>query len=208
MRRNGEETKRRIRTTAASLFMVRGFHGTSIRMIAAEADVNIAHVSYHFGGKQGLLENIVTDFLEGYLAVLESNPIEEEEELRLIHVVHSLLNYQQDHHQEARFVLREMTIDSTLMREVMTTYLQKERYILHELLDESSGQRVNNKEPDEWDVLQLRSMLTMPFLHPEYIREVFHLEPRSQLFLKQYTAYIRRYLEESGLLQKRSSYKV
>ncbi|MBV7529549.1 transcriptional regulator, TetR family [Chitinophaga jiangningensis] len=43
---------------AERLFADKGFHGTSVRDIAQEADVNIAMISYYFGSKDKLLEAV------------------------------------------------------------------------------------------------------------------------------------------------------
>ncbi|NIG55175.1 TetR/AcrR family transcriptional regulator [Chitinophaga sp. Cy-1792] len=43
---------------AERLFADKGFHGTSVRDIAQEADVNIAMISYYFGSKEKLLEAV------------------------------------------------------------------------------------------------------------------------------------------------------
>ncbi|QJB32422.1 helix-turn-helix transcriptional regulator [Chitinophaga oryzae] len=45
-------------TVAERLFAEKGFHGTSVRDIAQEADVNIAMISYYFGSKDKLLEAV------------------------------------------------------------------------------------------------------------------------------------------------------
>lgn len=50
------DTKERLLDAAERLFAERGVSGTSLRDITAEADANLASVSYHFGGKDGLLE--------------------------------------------------------------------------------------------------------------------------------------------------------
>lgn len=42
--------------SAERLFAENGFHGSSIRDIAKDADVNIAMISYYFGSKEKLLE--------------------------------------------------------------------------------------------------------------------------------------------------------
>jgi len=44
---------------AEKLFARRGFHGTSLRDITGEADVDLALVNYHFGGKKQLLIAVV-----------------------------------------------------------------------------------------------------------------------------------------------------
>ncbi|WP_055489493.1 TetR family transcriptional regulator [Streptomyces sp. TP-A0356] len=47
-------TKARIARVAQALFLERGYQGTTLRAVAAEADVDVALISYHFGSKQGL----------------------------------------------------------------------------------------------------------------------------------------------------------
>ena len=49
---------------ARELFGQRGFHGTSLRQIAAQAKVNPALISYHFGDKGGLFKAMLEDALD------------------------------------------------------------------------------------------------------------------------------------------------
>jgi len=53
------DKKEHIISTAIELFAERGFEGTSIRDLAAKADVNIAMVNYYFGSKDKLFEAMV-----------------------------------------------------------------------------------------------------------------------------------------------------
>lgn len=50
------DTKTRILDAAEKLFGEKGFDGTSLRDITAEADVNLAAVNYHFQSKDTLIE--------------------------------------------------------------------------------------------------------------------------------------------------------
>ncbi len=52
------ETKYVIMNAAEELFAAAGYNATSLRAITQAAEVNLAAVNYHFGGKQGLLEAI------------------------------------------------------------------------------------------------------------------------------------------------------
>ncbi len=52
------DTKTRIMDTAEALFGAKGFNATSLRAITQSANVNLAAVNYHFGGKLGLLEAV------------------------------------------------------------------------------------------------------------------------------------------------------
>lgn len=56
------DIKTRILQAAKKLFAVQGFDGTTIRQICEEAGVNIALVSYHFGGKENLFGALFETF--------------------------------------------------------------------------------------------------------------------------------------------------
>jgi len=47
-------TRQRLIEAAGQLFAEKGFNGTSIRQVCAQAKVNLSAVDYHFGGKEGL----------------------------------------------------------------------------------------------------------------------------------------------------------
>ena len=53
-RRPGDATRAAIIDAALRAFGERGYDGASTRAIAAEAGTNVASISYHFGGKDGL----------------------------------------------------------------------------------------------------------------------------------------------------------
>ena len=59
----GEETRAILIETGARLFGQNGYHGVSMRTLAAEAGVNLATVGYHFGGKAGLYEAILDEII-------------------------------------------------------------------------------------------------------------------------------------------------
>ncbi len=59
-----QDTKERLLDTAEELFAVHGFSATSLRMITAEAGVNLASIHYHFGSKEKLIEAVFTRRLE------------------------------------------------------------------------------------------------------------------------------------------------
>ncbi|MDO7906789.1 TetR family transcriptional regulator [Paenibacillus sp. JX-17] len=56
------DIKMRIMLAAKKLFSQKGYDGTSIRQICEEACANVALVSYHFGGKEGVFQAIFEHF--------------------------------------------------------------------------------------------------------------------------------------------------
>jgi AcrR family transcriptional regulator len=59
----GEETREKLLKVGLKLFAMNGFNGVSMRSLAAEAEVNLATVGYHFGGKQGLYEAVIEEIV-------------------------------------------------------------------------------------------------------------------------------------------------
>jgi len=62
--------------SAIKLFSNKGFEGTSVREIAADAGVNVAMINYYFESKEKLFESVVeyrTSFLKGIFAELVNN---------------------------------------------------------------------------------------------------------------------------------------
>ena len=58
------ETRQRLLDAGVRLFAEHGFRSVSVRDLCTEANVNIAAINYHFGGKQELYEAIFADILD------------------------------------------------------------------------------------------------------------------------------------------------
>lgn len=67
----GEETRRRVVTTALRLFAERGYEGVSTREIAAEAAVNPPALQYYFDSKDGLYRACVEMVADGVRELIE-----------------------------------------------------------------------------------------------------------------------------------------
>lgn len=181
-------TKEKIMEQATILFTNKGYTGTSVRDIALKSGVNVSLISYYFGGKKGLLEALMVDFLEGYLKELERAHQKNHSDAfeKFMDIVSASLTYMQKHHLRARFVLREMTLDSTLVREITSTYLMKEKHIYATVLKQGIDDGTFPPIPMNWMIMQVRGMVTMPFLHHQYVREVFQLHPHHPHFIVAY----------------------
>lgn len=62
--RSAQGTKDRLLDAAEALFMTHGFEATSLRLITAAAEVNLAAVNYHFGSKEELFQAVLTRRLD------------------------------------------------------------------------------------------------------------------------------------------------
>ncbi len=79
------DIKQRIIDVASKLFAEKSFEGASVREIAALCHVNIAMISYYFGGKEGLYLECIAKFAKGRSEVLQKIliPVETETEFKV-----------------------------------------------------------------------------------------------------------------------------
>ncbi|MGM7720831.1 forespore capture DNA-binding protein RefZ [Metabacillus sp. Hm71] len=183
------DTKQKILNAAIYLFNSKGFTGTSVREIANRANVNVAHISYYFKGKGGLLEYLVSQYYEEYIRVIEDNYAQLKygnAHIVLSKTILDILNYQHENRQLSRLVYREVTVDSVLIREVMTTYLTKEKYYIKAVIEQGIEEGSIRKGFVPHMIIQLRSLLHMPYLQPQYMSEVLHIQPHEAYFVHQY----------------------
>lgn len=186
-----KDTKQKVAHAAVLLFNNKGYDGTSVREIAKKADVNPALISYYFGSKNGLLEFLMTQYLEGYVGIMEEiyhNRADVSPRECLIEIVAGIMDYQQNHHHLTRFAHREISMDTVLIREVMTTYLSKEKYFFKSVLEKGMETGHFRNLPIPTTIMQLKGMLSMPYLNPQYVMEVLHVYPHEKYFNKVYVS--------------------
>lgn len=82
---SGDDARELLLNAAIPLFAKKGFSGTSVKDIADKAGVNVALVSYHFGGKEGLYKTCIENFGKNRLAATERilQPAQTREECRV-----------------------------------------------------------------------------------------------------------------------------
>jgi len=60
----GEDTRRRILDAAFEVFASEGYEGTSTRLLAERADVNLPAIQYYFGSKEGLYRAVIDSIIK------------------------------------------------------------------------------------------------------------------------------------------------
>jgi TetR/AcrR family transcriptional regulator, regulator of cefoperazone and chloramphenicol sensitivity len=112
-------TREAIVAAAMRLFAEKGYAAASIREIAAAAGTNVASISYHFGGKEGLraaCAGQVVELMGGVLAAARRDEVLPEDPAAATAVLEELvgsvvrfLMLEPRAQQVAGFILREMT---------------------------------------------------------------------------------------------------
>lgn len=199
-----QSTKDAIVEAAILLFNEHGFNGTSIRDIAKKANVNVSNIAYYFENKRGLLEHCFTEYFEAYLYQIESgfNYKEEGALGRIKKITEKILRFQCENIHLTRLVLREISIDSQMMREIMSTYCVKERYFFKKVFEEGIRTKEFHTFSINYMIIQYKSLLAMPFLNTYYLAEVLQVFTTESYFVKKYTKEIEIWLENVICNQK------
>lgn len=82
--RNQLDAFERIVNASAELFSIYSFHSVSVREIAKKANVNISMISYYFGGKAGILIEIINRFFDLHFGVIKASIIDTDTEEQTI----------------------------------------------------------------------------------------------------------------------------
>lgn len=183
--KSAAHTRRRILEAAVKLFDAHGYDGTSVRQIAEAAKVNLALISYHFQGKQGVLEVLISQYYETFFHILakESKLAENVPPMdKLLHMVRLYVYFQRDHAAITRLIQRELSVESMLAREVMTLYIHQWKHEFTMIIEEGMNQGDFEKVPVDYCLLAMSSLLIYPYLNPQSVREVYYLEPASDDF--------------------------
>ncbi len=112
MTKRKKDPKLKIYKTAVTLFARYGYAAVGVRDIAKKADVNISMISYYFGGKIGVLREIIEHFFDGYIGRIASIKIEShttEDTIRAI--IDNVVTYIRVNTKEAIIVFGELPHD-------------------------------------------------------------------------------------------------
>ena len=105
------ETRKQIITAATQLFADNGFEAVSIRQIAQATDTNIALVSYYFGSKEGLFQEILnTRYPEAKQMLQDMNAADITPIKKLYKAINFYTNRIFDNPNFNKIMLREMSL--------------------------------------------------------------------------------------------------
>ena len=204
---DNQNSKEKILKVASKLFAQKGFAGTSVREISKAAGVNVAMISYFWGGKKELFQGIVNNTIEKQTRYAKS-------------ALDFAIN-PEDLSKEQQIELMYRTVDkaieffySDMSSELLTilTHGQKEKEIFGNLPLFKYGKKLfaalfNLKENDKEVILTLVSIITLinaPRLMPNFSLQLmnqrtFHQED-VKIIRKNVRTYMNALLREHGLI--------
>ncbi|MGH8389975.1 MAG: TetR/AcrR family transcriptional regulator [Pseudomonas sp.] len=145
---DGEVTRTRILETAGRLFAQTGFAETTSKAIAAEAEVDLASINYHFGSRIGLYQTVLAEahrriiHLDDLLQIAERNE-GAEEKLRAFFTI--LVDAAQSGRGWHTGVLaRELLAPSSNLQVLFTEELQPKLAVILGILSEITAIPISN----------------------------------------------------------------
>ncbi|MFD1019053.1 forespore capture DNA-binding protein RefZ [Thalassobacillus hwangdonensis] len=190
-------TKQIVMNAACRLFFLKGYHGTSVRDIAGQANVNVSLINYHFKSKQGLLETLIVDYYELYLERIEQNMKETKDCHpldQICRLIDDILHYKQEHHQLTCLIQRELSMDNQFVREMLVTYLSKENHLLYSLFKKVVSKKVADSRESKFLFLQLKGMLQAPYAMPNDWKDFVTFDQSHHYFATHYSRTVQRWV--------------
>ncbi len=110
MSSDASDAKSHILNTSVQLFSTQGYKETTIRNISKVACVNVSMISYYFGGKDGILKEIVKGIAEGLSSLLSQFDLNDM--AVTMDVLKRLLSYLENHRSQIKILFNEMGKES------------------------------------------------------------------------------------------------
>ena len=169
-------TEDKIKKTALSLFLEKGFERTSIRDIALKAKINIALLNYYFRSKENLFNSIFSTLLEKYTPTLNgilgsSLPLEEKIHLYVEEYIDILL----ENPKLTYFVLSVLHRNPdkiTQMKIFQSLYNTGD--FSKQFMEEVRKGNIKEVDPTQFFINML-SLITFPFTIKQVIMEKNHM---------------------------------
>lgn len=170
-----QDARDKLLSAGTELFAVQGFASVSIRELATAAGVNSALISYHFGGKAGLYEAVVTaqyERLVGKFEAIAASTATMEEKIRMYADV-IRRNHTEDQPLMARLIQGELTSPTACLENVVRKYTVRIAGIISGVLRQGIQSGTFRQDIDPvFAAMTLAGMLNFYFILREVTKAV------------------------------------
>jgi AcrR family transcriptional regulator len=130
-----KDTKRNILEAAMTLFAQKGYHAVGIREITKTAQVNIAMVNYYFGGKIGILKEIINQAYERHRQAITQANIELPPEEHIKLVIKNYIDFFRENTELALVAFDTVPFDIPEIIDLKISWAEKHMELLHKLFN-------------------------------------------------------------------------
>lgn len=198
MQDNKPQDKREdILDVAERLFAEHGFEAVSVREISKAADINIAMVSYYFGSKEKLYEEVVhrklisSELIEKFI---EHYPTYQE---KLFAIVDLFINkfFERRHFQN--IIFREMAMNQrTAMTELITTRVHQNFSVVYDVIEKGIKHKEFKKVDVELTVMTIIGVVKTYTTSGTIACKVLKIEEVENVYTDKFKARLKKHLRE------------
>ncbi|HVW99882.1 MAG TPA: TetR family transcriptional regulator [Candidatus Babeliaceae bacterium] len=198
-----------ILNAAMDLFAQKGFEGTSVREIAAQAQVNPAMISYYFESKEKMLEQLIehkTSYLRGIFEGLINNPsLTQMEKMEV--VIESYVDRMSGSPRFSHIIHRELSLEKReRLKEGISGVLLKNFYAATSIIETGIQSGEFNEVDAELTMVTLIGAVNYLFSSETMCRKILHkgkdFNPYKSKMLKERLSTHLKLLMRSHLLKK------
>ena len=172
----------KILQAATKLFAQDNFSAVSIKQIAAASGVNSALISYYFGGKKNLYQEVLYTEADKFLKLQEKIKARTESPLsKLRSYVESIAEMQLQHPYKMHLIYRELLSPQPMFENYVKNRLYKVHQFMAELVNEAiaCGEIVTAIKPTHV-AFTLEGIIMFFFLTQGQIRQIGNFDQRSE----------------------------
>lgn len=186
-----------ILNVAEILFAEQGFEAVSVREISKAADINIAMISYYFGSKEKLYEDVVNRKL------ISSKMIEEYIKRfptyndKLIAIVDMFITKFFERRNFQNIIFREMAMNQrTAMTELITTRLHENFSLLSDVISKGIKNKEFRKVDVELTVITIFGVVKTYTTSGLIACKVLKIEDMEEVYNDKHKTRLKKYLQE------------
>jgi len=182
---------------AERLFAEQGFEAVSIREISKEADINIAMVSYYFGSKEKLYEEVIKRKLIIPDAIRSEIDKYEKSSDKLFALVDMYLNRLFENRQFQNIIFREISVHQRSdMSDTIVAQVLKNFTIVIDIIQKGIRNKEFTKVDPELTAMSIVAIIKMYTNSERMACKMLHLENSEDAFDTKYKNRLRKHLRE------------
>jgi AcrR family transcriptional regulator len=171
------DKKEHIINNAIELFAEKGFEGSSIRDLAAKADVNIAMVNYYFGSKDKLFEAMVeykASYMKERLEEITNDKSKTEIE-KIDAVIEAYVNRIFAQHQYHRIIHQELMLQQREdFHNAIISIFNKNTIIIKSIIEQGIKKKVFKKVDPELTFASILGTINQVMLSKSLCNQLMH----------------------------------
>jgi AcrR family transcriptional regulator len=182
---------------AERLFAEQGFEAISVREISKAADINIAMISYYFGSKEKLYEEVVNRKLisfDSFRSEMEALPTYKE---KLFILVDAFVDKFFERRQFQNIIFREMAMNQrTKMADKIATQLHQNFSFISEIIQKGIKHKEFKKVDIELTVMSIIGIVRMYITSGTMACKILQLDTENDAFDQKQKNRLRKHLRE------------